>query len=252
MIWKTMLIIIVMFYSLMIRAQQFNSDSWIAKPHGTITLIPTVGQRSSMLMSTYSLFPNWEFTYAGYLYNKDNDILTDDGRSTALYAKYMFYQNEEETGGASVKFGTGLFPGFIKGESSRDNAFNTYWVNFPSTIPFFNNMLSWDIMPGVSMTREYGPEKEHDQWGFTYSTRLAYYPFSPKWAAVGEVFGQEGQVYAKPEYKIGVRYEPSYHFNWALTYGQEFSGNEGAGIEIGVMIFTPQFACFSECKPKKK
>ena len=39
------------------KAQQFNSDSWISKAHGTITLIPTYGQRNSMLMNTYSLFP---------------------------------------------------------------------------------------------------------------------------------------------------------------------------------------------------
>ena len=75
-------------------AQQFNSDSWISKPHGTITLIPTLGQRNSMLMNTYSLFPKWEFTIAAYLYNDDGDIKTDDGYSTSLYAKYMFYENK--------------------------------------------------------------------------------------------------------------------------------------------------------------
>lgn len=230
--------------------QQYNSDSWIAKPHGTITLIPTVGQRSNMLMTTYSLFPNWEFTYAVYLYNKDNDPLTDDGRSSSLYAKYMFYENDTETGGASVKFGTGLFPGFIKNASKLDDAFNTYWVNFPTTIPFFNNHLSWDIMPGVSVTRTYGDDGEKDATGFTYSTRLAWYPFDEKWAAVGEVFGQEGETYSKPEYRMGVRWEPNQHFAWALTYGQEFDGDEGAGIELGVMIFTPQFACFGPCKTK--
>ena len=64
-----------------IHAQQFNSDSWISKPHGTITLIPTFGQRNSMLMNTYSLFPKWEFTIAAYLYNDDGDPLTDDGYS---------------------------------------------------------------------------------------------------------------------------------------------------------------------------
>src|SRR3954469_3370860 len=85
-----------------IDAQQFNSDSWISKAHGTITLIPTFGQRNSMLMNTYSLFPKWEFTIAAYLYNDDGDPLTDDGYSASLYAKYMFYENKAKTGGAAV------------------------------------------------------------------------------------------------------------------------------------------------------
>jgi hypothetical protein len=231
-------------------AQQFNSDSWIAKPHGTITLIPTFGERSTMLMATYSLFPKWEFTNAIYVYNKDKNLNTDDGHSTALYAKYMFFENEAETGGAAVKFGTGMFPGTIKGEDKTNDAFNTYWVNFPITIPFFENQLSWDIMPGASVTRQYGTNKEPNAWGLTYSTRLAWYPLNPIWAIVGEVFGTEGDVYAKPEYKIGLRWEPNKYINWAFTYGQEFNGNEGAGFEIGVMIFTPQFACFGPCKMK--
>lgn len=232
-------------------AQQYNSDSWISKPHGTITLIPTIGERSSMLMSTFSLLPDWEFTNAIYTYNKDNNFNTDDGHSTSLYAKYMFYQNQSETGGASVKFGTGMFPGTIKGEDKRNDAFNTYWVNFPVTIPFFENKLSWDIMPGASITKQYDAEDEENALGFTYSTRLAWYPSNPEWAIVGEVFGTEGEVVAIPEYKIGLRWEPNYNITWAFTYGQEFNGTEGAGFELGIMIFTPQFACFGPCKGKQ-
>src|SRR6476659_10181887 len=91
------------------KAQQFNSDSWLSKAHGTITLIPTYGQRNSMLMNTYSLFQKWEFTIAAYLYNDDGDPLTDDGYSASFYAKYMFYENKARTGGAAVKAGTGMF-----------------------------------------------------------------------------------------------------------------------------------------------
>lgn len=229
-------------------AQQYNSDSWLSKPHGMITLIPTVGQRNTMLMSTFSLIPKWEFTYAVYVYNDDHDPLTDDGYSTSLYAKYMFFQNEAETGGASVKFGTGMFPGTIKGDEKLSDAFNTYWVNFPMTIPFFNNRLSWDIMPGVSVTRRYTTDDATNALGYTYSTRLAWYPVDLIWAIVGEVYGTEGEVQANPEYKIGLRWEPNQHFAWALTYGEEFAGNDGPGIELGVMIFTPQFACFGPCK----
>lgn len=228
-------------------SQQYNSDSWLSKPHGTITLIPTVGQRSSMLMSTFSLIPKWEFTEAFYAYNKDNDARTDEGYSYSLYAKYMFYQNAKENGGASVKFGTGMFPGTIDLAENNSDAFNTYWVNFPCTIPFLGDMFSWDIMPGASLTRTYGTNQTKNAMGFTYSTRLAYYPIDPTWSVVGEVFGMEGEAHNKPEYKIGFRYEQNPRFVWALTYGQEFSGTEGAGIELGVMIFTPQFACFGPC-----
>lgn len=231
-------------------AQQYNSDSWLSKPHGTITLIPTAGERSSMLMATYSLFPRWEFTQALYVYNKDKNLNTDDGHSTSFYAKYMFYENETENGGGSVKFGTGMFPGTIKGEDKKNDAFNTYWVNFPFTIPFMDNVFSWDIMPGASVTKYYETENKTNALGFTYSTRLAWYPLDPKWGIVGEVFGTEGEVVAIPEYKIGIRWEPNKHFTWALTYGQEFNGTQGSGFEVGVMIFTPQFACFGPCKTK--
>ena len=86
-----------------VNAQQFSSDSWLSKKHGTITLIPTVGQRNAMIMNTYSLFPRWEFTMAAYLYNNDGDPLTDDGYSTSLHAKYMIYENANQTGGIAVK-----------------------------------------------------------------------------------------------------------------------------------------------------
>src|ERR1700752_3511189 len=71
-------------------SQQYNSASWLSKPHGMVTVIPTFGQRSSMIMNTFSLFPGWEFTVAGYMYNKDDNPLTDDGHSASYYGKYMF------------------------------------------------------------------------------------------------------------------------------------------------------------------
>jgi hypothetical protein len=39
------------------RAQQFNSDSYLSKPHGTVTTILTHGERNDMFMSTFSLLP---------------------------------------------------------------------------------------------------------------------------------------------------------------------------------------------------
>jgi hypothetical protein len=234
-----------------VNAQQFNSDSWLSKEHGTVTIIPTTGERNSMIMTTYSLFPKWEFTIAAYMYNNDGNALTDDGYSASIYAKYMFYQNKQETGGASVKAGTGMKPGTINADDRTKDAFQSFWVNFPCTVPFFNNKLSWDIMPGTSVTVNYGQE-ETTEWAFTYSTRLAWYPKGPKWSIVGEVFGTEGGVTSIPEYKFGLRWEPSQHAVFAVTYGHELNGSEGAGFEVGIMMFSPPFLCFKGCKPKKK
>jgi hypothetical protein len=230
-------------------AQQFNSDSWLSKPHGTITLIPTFGERNSMLMNTYSLFPKWEFTMAAYLYNDDKDAATDDGYSASFYMKYMFYQNKNATGGAAVKAGTGLFPGTLDGEDRSKDAFKTYWMNAPVTIPFVKNTLQLDLMPGASMTSHFGAE-EKTAFNFTYSTRLAWY-MNPKWSVVGELFGATGEASTVPEYKVGVRWDPSQYGVFALTYGSEIGGNNGAGFEFGVMLFTPPFACLGGCGTKK-
>lgn len=234
-----------------VHAQQFSSDSWLSKKHGTITIIPTVGQRNSMIMNTYSLFPRWEFTIAAYLYNNDNNPLTNDGYSSSFYMKYMFYENKSETGGAAVKAGTGMFPGYMDGEDRVKDAFKTYWMNVPITIPFNNNKFSWDLMPGASATINYGDEKT-TAWSFTYATRLAWYPLGNEGALVGEVFGAEGKAPAIPEYKIGLRWEPTPYAVFAITYGQEFRGNNGAGFELGVMLFTPPFACLGGCGTSDK
>ncbi|HRI61459.1 MAG TPA: hypothetical protein PK228_17080 [Saprospiraceae bacterium] len=229
------------------KAQQFNSDSWISKPAGMATMIVTYGERNSMLMSTFSLLPRWEFTAAAYLYNNDNDATTDDGYSTSLFAKYMFYENKARTGGFAVKFGTGLDPGYLDGDDRVKDAFQTYWTNAPVTIPFFNNKLSWDIMPGASVTRDFG-EEESTAWAFTYSTRLAWNPYSPKMAIVGEIYGSEGEIGNIPEYRIGLRWEPNPYVNLAVTYDDEFNGSNGAGFEIGLMVFPPSFFCLKGCK----
>jgi hypothetical protein len=229
------------------RAQQFNSDSWLSKPHGTVTIIPTIGQRNSMLMTTFSLFPAWEFTVAGYFYNDDNDPATNDGYSNSLYAKYMFYENRTKTGGMAVKFGTGMFPGFLNDELRVEDAFKTYWANAPLTLPLAHDKLSWDITPGVSATENYGEDKS-TTWDFTYCTRLAWYAFNPKTSIVGEVYGATGQAGADPQYRAGLRWEPNQYAVFAITYSAFFDGSSGAGIEFGVMLFSPPFACFGGCK----
>lgn len=238
---RLLFVLMMMLFSENLLGQQFNSDSWLSKPHGVMTIIPTFGERSSMLMNTYSLVPRWEVTMAAYLYNEDKNNATDDGYSTSFYAKYMIYENKAKTGGFAVKGGTGTFPGTIDPEVREKDAFKTYWMNAPGTIPFFENKLSWDIMPGVSMTRDFG-EEQTTAWSFTYSTRIAYNPWTPDFSFVGEVFGAEGQTGTKPEFKMGLRWDASKYATFAITYGQEFGGNQGAGLEIGAMLFTPPFA----------
>ena len=234
-----------------VNGQQFNSDSYLSKAWGTITLIPTIGRRSSMLMNTYSLFPKWEFTMAAYLYNNDKDPLTNDGYSASLYAKYMFYENKEKTGGFAAKAGTGTRPGTLDAEFRVKDAFKTYWINTPATIPLFKNTVSVDLMPGVSSTINYG-DSGNVAWAFTYSGRIAWYPIGPKASLVGEVYGAAGETGTIPEYKVGLRWEPSQYAVFALTYGHEFNGSQGAGFEFGIMLFTPPFACIGGCQPKQK
>jgi hypothetical protein len=38
--------------------------------------------------------------------------------------------------------------------------------------------------------------------------------------------------------------------NIALTYGGKFDGEQGAGVELGVMLFSPPFFCIGTCKKK--
>lgn len=95
-------------------------------------------------------------------------------------------------------------------------------------------------MPGALYDHRYA-ETGNPAWGFTYSTRLAIYKVIPKTAIVGEVYGTEGSAYSRPEYKVGLRWEPNNTIIPAITYGGTFDGSPGALWEIGVSIFSPQF-----------
>jgi len=93
-------------------------------------------------MTTFSLFPRWEFTLAGYFYHNDDDPKTNDGYSNSLYAKYMFWENDAKTGGMAVKGGTGMFPGYLGTDARVKDAFQTQWVNAPLTVPLFHDKPS--------------------------------------------------------------------------------------------------------------
>jgi hypothetical protein len=47
----------------------------------------------------------------------------------------------------------------------------------------------------------------------------------------------------------GLRLEPNQYTTFAGTYGPEFEGSQGAGFELGMMLFTPPFFCISGCSP---
>lgn len=228
-------------------AQQFNSDSWISKDKGTATLIVTTGQQTTMMMTTLALLSSWEFTVAAYIFNRDADRSTSEGHSTSAYAKYMFWQNDAKTGGGAIKAGIGMKPSYTLESVTYQAGSHTFWTNAPITLPFFDNRLSWDLMPGASATLSY-PRDGDVAWAFTYSSRLAWYPFSPKLSLVGEVYGAAGQATVSPDYRAGLRWEPDVYTNIALTYGGRFDGGAGTGVELGIMLFSPPFFCIGTCK----
>jgi hypothetical protein len=229
-----------------ILCQQFSSDNYLSKPKGTATIIVTYGERNAMFITTFSLLRNWEFTGSATLFNTDNDPNTNDGYSLSLYAKYMFYENKAKTGGFAFKFGTGLEPGFASESNRTNDAFKSFWMNTPVTFGFFGYRLSWDLMPGTSVTRNYGAENT-TAWKFTYATRLAWFPFDPTFSIVGEVYGSAGKTTPITEYRTGLRWEPNQYAVFAFSYDNQFGNRKGGGFEIGMMLFTPPFFCIGDC-----
>lgn len=219
--------------------QQFNSDNYWTAPHGVGTFVLTGGQHYSTILATAALFPKWEFTIGETLYEKDEETNSDHHYTLTIYVKRMMYENESKTGGWAIMGGTGLYPGYLAA-GTVTNSFRSYWVSAPVTIPFFKGALSWDLMPGATVNLGNASDSK-SEWGFTYSTRLAVYKVVPQSAIVGEVFGTEGDAYSKPQYKVGIRWEPNTKIVVAASYGACLDGSPGAGFEIGVMFFTRPF-----------
>ena len=222
-----------------VNAQQFNSDNYLAMPHGTVTTVLTGGMRNSGVVASFALMPKWEFFAQAFLFWEDEKELIPQHFNTQLYAKYMFWVNKQNTGGGAVFLGFGKSPGYWQ-QTEFVQTHRNIWTAVPITIPLFNNTISWDLMPGALYDWSNGVE-DKPAWGFTYSTRVAVYKVIPKTAIVAEVYGTEGEAYSRPEYKVGLRWEPNNTVVPALTYGGTFDGTPGAGLEIGVMIFSPQF-----------
>lgn len=221
------------------QAQQFNTDNYLTMPHGTGTFVLTAGERNSTMYAVFALLPRFELNFQSSLFWEDKSANSPQHFATNIFGKYMFWVNKANNGGAAIFLGIGKSPGYFT-EADYSAMRKNYWTALPVTIPFFNNTLSWDIMPGALVDFDYGNNNE-TAWGFTYSMRLAIYKVIPKTAIVGEFYGTEGKAYSKPEYRFGLRWEPNSYIVPALTYGACFDGSPGAGFEIGVIIFTPQF-----------
>lgn len=221
------------------QAQQFNTDNYLSMPHGTGTFVLTSGQRNAGMASSFGLIPKWEFFVQAFLFWENEEQLSPQHFNAQIYAKYMFWVNQQNNGGGAVFFGFGKSPGYWE-QTELVETHRNIWTAVPITFPLFNNTLSLDLMPGALYDWS-NQEAGDPAFGFTYSTRLAVYKIVPETAIVAEVYGTEGAAYSRPEYKIGLRWEPNNTIVPALTYGGTFDGSSGARIEIGVMIFSPQF-----------
>jgi hypothetical protein len=225
-----------------LRAQQWNTDNYITMPYGVGTFCITVGERNALILPSFSLAPKWEFFIGASLLWEDKDREADDHFQTIIYAKRMLYESKNKTGGIAITAGTGGFPGYHQRERKIES-FRNYYIYFPGTIPFFNNMISWDLNPGVIVDQQGGSDNDQWEWSFTYSTRVAIYRVIPKTAIVGEVYGTVGQIESSPEYNVGLRWEPYEQLNVSLSWGDSFDGSRGPGFQLGILLYTPPFMC---------
>jgi len=228
-------------------AQQFNSDNYLAMPHGTATFVLTTGTEYSGLLTSFALFRRWEFFAGVFPAWEDASSGATASWSSSVSVKYMPYENNAKNGGLGIAAGTGNLPGHFE-QDSTTASFRTYWILPEGTLPLLNGKVLWDLNPGMVLNTSYGDDSG-TAWGFLYSTRVAVYGIVPRSAIVGEVFGTAGGAYAEPQYRVGVRWEPSNTFVGAVTWSHGFKDSRSAGAEIGLMVFTPRFLCFGGCEP---
>lgn len=218
-------------------AQQFNSDNWWVLPHTTGMGVISAGQYFSSVYLGYGFLPGWEVDAAATLYEAKDSNSTAH-YSTTFFVKRLIVQDAALTQGVAIMGGLGQGPGYLEsGLLLRD--FKNYWLAVPVTLSLLGNALSWDLMPGGTWNIDY-EQDGGNATAFTYSSRLAIYRIIPQSAIVMEVFGAAGQAEAPAQYRAGVRWE-SEHVVAALTYGRQFNGGDGSGIELGFMFLTPPF-----------
>lgn len=237
----------LVFGSGLAEAQQFYGDNqWVA-PHGVATLVSTLGEDFSQLYAVAALIPEWEFNLQ--LTHYYDDPRDDSGSYTAtnLYVKRRLAQNEAETAGYGFLAGTGLWPEHLD-EGEVTTAFASWWATGVATYAMANDRVLLDLLPGVVVNTDH-KDTGNTAWGFTYSARLAVYDVVPQSAIVAEVFGTAGEAYAKPSYRLGVRWE-SPKLIVAGTYSDAFDGSGGAGFELGFVYFTEALFCLGGCRDR--
>ena len=225
-------------------AQQFAGDNQWTAPHGVGTFAATAGEEYAQLYAIAALWPEWEFNAQFSMYYDDPTDGTGSYTAVNLYLKRRLWENDAETAGYSVVFGTGLYPEHLE-HGTVATAFHSWWFMGTATYGFVQDRVLLDILPGASVNLDQGQTGE-TVWNFTYSSRVAVYGVVPQSALVGEVFGSAGEASAEPAYRAGVRWE-SPRLIIAGTYAAAFDGSPFAGFEIGLIYFTDPIFCFGGC-----
>lgn len=232
-------------------AQQFNSDNYLAMPHGMCTFLISTGTEYHGFVPSFSLFPKWEFFVGAFLYRERSDREMSGQYTTTLWVKRMIMEVKTKNGGWALAAGTGTFPGHTH-PSPNDPVFRNVWFSPMISIPTLNGKLIWDLNPGVVLNTDYGNEEGNVQWGFQYSGRLTVYGLIPAFGIVGEVFGISGGAYVGPQYRVGIRWEHMPRIGGiTASWSQAFDGSPSGGFELGILLYTPQFACFGGCDEEK-
>ena len=146
----------------------------------------------------------------------------------------MFSQNDAETGGGAVKAGVGMNPSYVLEGVVYKTGSQTFWMNAPITLP-----LRQPAVVGPHAGRERDPElpaRRRGGLGLHLLQPPRLVPGQPEARRVGEVFGSAGQAVVSPDYRAGIRWEPDVRTNIALTYAGKFDGDQGAGIEFGMVL----------------
>ena len=240
-----MLSLHLLFSTSVAQAQQFYSDNqWVA-PYGVGTIVGTVGEEYSQFIAVAALIPEWEFNVQLTHYYDDPEGGDESFTATNLYVKHRISENAAGTSGYAFLAGTGLFPEHLA-QNETTKALESWWANGVMSYAFAGNRVLLDLLPGVAFNSDFGTDGE-SAWGFTYASRVSVYDVIPQSAIVAEVFGTAGEAYAKPSYRMGVRWESP---KWVVagTYSDAFDGSGGAGFELGVIYFTDALFCFGGCR----
>ena len=215
--------------------QQFNSDNQWTAPHGVATLALSVGQEYSTAIAVAALFPDTEFNVGLTRFLEDPDDRTNAHSSGIFYVKRRLTENEAGNAGTAISFGTGVNPSYLSAGEVTDT-FQSWFLTYGYTAEFLDGKITWDLMPGLMVNLDKDRDNE-TAWGFTWSTRAAFYGIIPQSAIVAEAFGTTGEAYAEPTYRVGVRWE-SEKLILAATYGDTFDGSGSPRFEVGLIFLT--------------